>query len=140
MTVSCRRMSYRFYYYCRGEVAIRYRLAIVVLFYIILLGARLFLLIFSPYDGMLVDSKISKIWYLAINFATSFWMIFFLKYKSVTNICLSNYFSAMEKYYGRNLFITHLPRKMKWDSYFLSVFCSAEIIVPLSIRREWLYV
>ena len=50
--------------------------------------------------------------------------------KSVSKISLSNYFSAMKKY-GRNLFITHLPRKMKWDSYFLSVFCSAAIIISL---------
>ena len=102
------------------------KMAIVILFILLLLVARLFNWFSARTMDVLVDSKISKIWYLAINFATSFWMNFFLKYKSVTH------FSAKMKY-GRNLFITHLPRKMNWDSYFLSVFCSAENIVPLSI-------
>ena len=27
-------------------------------------------------------------------------------------------------------FITHLTRKMEWDSYFLNAFCATEIILP----------
>ena len=46
---------------------------------------------------------------------------------------VSDYFCVMKKYDDNNLFITYLPRKMKWDSYYLLVFCSAEIIPPLFI-------
>ena len=81
--------------------------------------------------GMLVDSIFLKLWYLSIDFPPSPFFFWIWLLKSVSKIFLSNYFCAMKKY-GTNLFITHLSRKMKWDSYFLNVFCATtEILLSL---------